>query len=194
MKDLEVACILDRWYNLSLESTLQEIGFEHVDIKFISPVGKTNDIAAGSLPPADHEWAAQHVSVWRACASGDTPMLVFQEDVLFLPGCSNVLSATKALVAAVKAQTTGDDAQILLLGGTASGNETPSQVVTEGALVSARAVSQAAAYVLWPRAARMLLQSLPIDVPMPAFVSKHVADSGMMAFLATPALIEAAPG
>lgn len=185
---LKVACILERYYNLSLESTLQEFGFEDEDVSFIKPVGQT-DAVADTLTGAEYEWAAQHVCVWRTCEAGQSPMLVFQEDVRFSPVCSDVLAATKALVAA--AEETGAT-RLLFLG--AAVPDVPPQFADLGSsgctAVPARGVSQTTAYVIWPTVARQLLELLPLSVPVTAFMSKLVEEHRVSAMMASPALIQ----
>mgnify|MGYP007078096385 CR=1 FL=1 len=186
---LHVACILERYYNLTLEATLQEYGFEGEDVNFIQHAGKTDDVS-GILTGAEYEWAAQHISAWRACAANQAPMLIFQEDVCFSPACTDVLQATKKM--ASSAEQIGEDARVLFLG--AAVPAVPSQAADLGAgggeVMPARAVTQATAYVMWPEAARQLLELMPLDVSVTSFMSKHVEGRRISALMTSPAVIQ----
>lgn len=182
---LKIACLLERYYNFSLESTLQDIGFADENVNFVKPVSPSDDVVTGTLNAADYEWAAQHASVWRACAAGDSAMLIFQENVTFSASCSNVLEATKALVTLAAEQTDGD-ARVLML----SGNGAVPGQSSSYELSRLHSVSHAIAYVLWPKAASSLVDSLPLDGSLTAFIGRHVEDGGIVAVLASPPLAE----
>ena len=180
---LAVACILTRYYSLSLEATLQATGFDDDDVNFISPVDPTSDVVLSALPADVRAWAAQHVSVWRRCAEGEAPVLIFQDDVTF--ASDNVLEATRALVAAVDART-----HSLVFLGAAMPDDDPTPRATSGihSLMPVQSASPSAAYVLWPTAARTLLASLPIDASVSAFLGKFIKERKLGAFMALPAL------
>lgn len=184
---LAVACLLTRWYNLSLEATLQASGFDDDNVAFVNGNNDaTSDIVvSGALGPDDQSWAAQHVQMWRKCAASNDPILIFQEDVVF--SSDNVHLATKAL-----AREVGDVPELIIFLGATEPDREPSSAVSSIASacrLPACFASSTAAYVLWPTAARALLNSLPLDVPVPAFLGRHVAARKVAALMAVPALV-----
>ena len=189
---LAVACILGRFYSMTLEATLQATGFEDTNISFINPVDPTEDVVvAHALAPDDRAWAAQHVSAWRQCGASAAPMLIFQDDTAFSSTCSNLLETSNTLVTAVQGGTDLGPTEVMYLGPTAPGNphlksQGAAIVAGEFTLTSVRAASTTAAYVLWPAAAAKLLASLPLDVPVAAFMSKHLAALAISPALAIP--------
>lgn len=66
-------------------------------------------------------------------------------------------------------------------------------VANGSTLVSVSSASQLTAYVLWPATARLLLEALPLDVPVPVFIARHIAERKLISFMASPALTVAAP-
>ena len=61
-------------------------------------------------------------------------------------------------------------------------------------LREAEYIWQTACYVIWPAAARRLLQSLPVDGPVDNFISKHSLHKRVCALVTTPNLAwQAAP-
>ena len=190
-KRLACACILERYYSFALESTLASTGFEDCldELSFIKDVVVTEDVVVASLPAADRAWGAQHVSVWRQCADRNAPILIFQDNVLF--SSDDVFNTTTALVNAVAPLDHRTQALLLLLDA-ADPDEEPSRTIVRapsgGMLTSVRSATQITAYVLWPVAARLLLDALPLDVPVAAFLARHIAERKMLTLTASPAL------
>ena len=176
---------------------MQAFGFEDEDMSFVKQMKHDDEVVLSTLPPDDRAWAAQHVSVWRRCAQSGKPVLIFQDDVTFSSACSNVLDATKTLVAALEETAPGE---LIMQLGFAEADDEPLQTaklmsgVAAGGLTLTpmRSASQVDAYVLWPRAARVLLNSLPLDVPVAAFISKHTVERRVTALMISPALTHGA--
>ena len=191
---LKVACVLERFYSFQLESTLASTGFEDCldELSFIKEVPPTEDAVAHSLTAADRAWGAQHVDVWRRCAESSSPTLVFQDDVAF--ASPNVLSTTEALVAAAEAAGYGSGdvpTAVIVLDAAAAdqaGSGSPLTTADGSTLSSVHSTAQVTAYVLWPRAARVLLDALPLDLPVSAFLGRLIAERKVTALVATPAL------
>ena len=189
---LPVACLLTRWYSLSLEATLQAIGFEDDVVSFINSIEATADVASSALAPDARAWAAQHVQQWRRCAASETPLLIFQEDVVFASDATNVMEATKAMIVQEGMAAASD---LLLFLGAASPDDAPQGLAKElassagGGLVPVCSASPTCAYILWPQAARTLLNSLPLDVPVADYLSRHIAARKVVAMMAVPALV-----
>ena len=169
---LTVACILERHYGFDLEATLEAAGFDEDNVSFVKPVDPAEGVVASALSPADRAWAAQHVDAWRRCEATDVPMLIFQSDVAF--ASSGVLEATKALLASA------DACEVLYLGAAAPFIAELAPAAGH-ALLPAQSATQTAAYVLWPAAARHLLESLPMDAPVLSFLDKRVAGQKLAA-------------
>ena len=197
---MAAACLLTKWYSFQLESTLEAAGFEDCmdELRFVNEMAPTDEVAAHSFGLVDRYWAAQHVSVWRQCAVGTRPTLIFQDDVTF--NSSTVHATTDALVAAANAAGYGVDsasATILVLDAAAAGESGATQPLATApngaALMPAESTTQVSAYVLWPAAAKALLASLPIDAPVSAFLGKKIAERELVAFSCSPPLTAPAP-
>jgi GR25 family glycosyltransferase involved in LPS biosynthesis len=185
---LSVACLLTKYYSFALESTLAATGFEDCmdELSFVKEVTSTEDVVA----PADRAWAAQHASVWSKSAETNSPVLIFQDDVTF--ASSSTYSATEALVTAAEKAGYSREAHVIVVLDAASPDEAsshPSVTAANGStLKPAQSITQLTAYVLWPAAARVLLEALPVDLPVAAFLGKHVAARSLIALVASPAL------
>lgn len=187
---LAVACILEKWYSFQTEATLQASGFEDCmdELQFITdkPVLRdSSEVVASALPAADRAWAGQHVSVWQQCAAAASPMLIFDENCAFTS--SNTFAEVSALVAVCEAGPVANtDAMVMILD-RALPDDNDSAIVLSGAHgVTLRAVQSApaiTAYVLWPAAAKALLQMLPLDLPVSDCLSKHVAERTLIALM-----------
>lgn len=189
---LKVSCLLTRYYNFALEATLDAIGFQDAGVDFVDPnFRSSDDVVVSSLPADVRVAAAQHVSVWRRCGASNQPVLIFEEDVSFSSAC-DVFKAAKAMAATLESgQDPGCPAlkTVMFLGAAEVDPDQPSVEVAGGlALAPMRSASATAAYVLWPAAARLLLESLPLDVPAPAFIGRHVEQRLVLAMMASPAL------
>lgn len=195
---LRCSCLLERWYGFSLESTLIESGFEDCmeELSFVNGDKiATEDLASSALPAAAQAWAAQHVHVWRQCANGTSPILIFQDDVTF--ASTEVYHTTAALVAAAQggeySGSFDDSRSVLIILDAAEPDAEASQLAAAAPngsmLLLARSAAQVTSYVLWPQAARLLLNSLPLDVPVPAFLARHVAARTVEAVMVSPALV-----
>ena len=198
---LAVACILERWYSLSTESTLQAAGFDD-ELTIINAVDPSEDVVASTLPPADRAWAAQHVSVWRKCGLGDVPYLIFQDTTGFKSSV-DVHATIRGLVAAVQevqaqVQAQASDAVCMCLSAAEADHEASESalIISKAAagsftLQPSRSASQDA-YVLWPGAARTLLAALPLNAPVSAVLDDHARKRSICAVVVSPAL--AIPG
>jgi GR25 family glycosyltransferase involved in LPS biosynthesis len=189
---LSVACLLTKYYGFALESKLAATGFEDCmdELSFVKEVTSTEDVVASALAPADRAWAAQHASVWSKSAETNSPVLIFQDDVTF--ASSSTYSATEALVTAAEKAGYSREAHVIVVLDAASPDEAsshPSVTAANGStLKPAQSITQLTAYVLWPAAARVLLEALPVDLPVAAFLGKHVAARSLIALVASPAL------
>jgi hypothetical protein len=194
MSKMNVACLLTSWYSMSLEATLQATGFEDDVVDFINGnVDAKDDEVSSALVDAEaRSWAAQHISQWRRCAKGDAPLLVFQDDVFFASDSTNVFEATKGLV---REGMTG--CKLIAFLGAAAPDEAPSQEMqqllantTANGVAPARSASPTPAYILWPMAARALLDLLPLEVAVPEFLNRQVSEGKVLAIAAVPALVQ----
>ena len=191
---LKVACVLERYYNFQLESTLSSTGFEDCldELSFVKEVKPTDDMVATSVSAADRAWAAQHISVWRQCAESDAPILIFQDDVAF--SSSSVFTSTESLVTAAESATSNDDeraTRILVLDAAVPDGESARLSISAAGgleLMSVQSAPQVTAYVLWPAAARTLLAALPLDGSVSAFLGRQIAERSLGALMASPAL------
>ena len=168
-----VSCILGRSYSMTLEATLEAIGLD--DVQFINPIEPTEGVVATALSADERAWAAQHAESWRQCSASGVPFLIFQDDTAFSSASNSMLHVTQVLATAVRRVSPSGDV-IVHLGGIDS--HEPAVAAAAGfTLMPARTASQASAYLLFPEAAAQLLAALPIDVPISAFLSKHVGQA-----------------
>ena len=118
-------------------------------------------------------------------------MLIFQEDAVF--SSSTVFDTTTALVAAIEEQGLRDE-KLLLLDATAFAHtEPPLLTVAEHQLTAASSLADTgihtAAYVLWPATARLLLESIPLDAPVSAFLGKQALARNVLVLAPSPGLV-----
>ena len=186
-RSVNIACILGRYYSMTLEATLQATGLDTDN--FINPVDPAEDVVSATLPADDRAWAAQHVTAWRQCSASGTPTLIFQDDTAFSNATSDVLQVTKACAAAIdRLKAAGSEhirsGELMYLGGSDTSHGNACVDVQGFTLSTVRTASRLSAYVLWPAAAAKLLAVLPLDMPVAAFLSTHIEQ----ALAITPAL------
>lgn len=141
--------------------------------------------------------AASHAALWQRCAASDAPLLVLEDDLVF--ETPHAVAHTQRLVRAIEAVLAPDERRLLLyLGAEAQPRE--ASMRGRQALGAARAANvphsleevqwawQTHAYVIWPAAARLLLEGLPIDAPADVFLSRHFYERRLCALVARPPL------
>jgi len=153
-----------------------------------------------SLTPGERGCAMSHAVLWARCAAqGDAgvPMLVVEDDVQFREGAGEAVTELVKHLETVNPVPSQRLMMLYLTGDVAAWRDKKSQSV-EGEydvkLREAEYIWQTACYVIWPAAARRLLQSLPVDGPVDNFISKHSLHKRVCALVTTPNLAwQAAP-
>lgn len=146
--------------------------------------------------------AASHLALWRRCIERNGPLLVLEDDLIFSPPAGqSVGSVVRALVAAIDNGLAAAERSLLLyLGADAFVREGAPSLRGQQASWAARASNvplslkearwawQTHAYVIWPAAARVLLDGLPIDAPVDVYLSRHFHERRLCGLVCEPEL------
>eukprot|EP00929_Paragymnodinium_shiwhaense_P102629 TRINITY_DN65836_c0_g1_i1.p1 TRINITY_DN65836_c0_g1~~TRINITY_DN65836_c0_g1_i1.p1 ORF type:complete len:375 (+),score=61.61 TRINITY_DN65836_c0_g1_i1:289-1413(+) len=139
-----------------------------------------NDYCQVKLTPGERGCVSSHIRAWQQFLSQEPdesqPLLVFEDDVV--PD-ENSIATIRSAVRVLRDEPPG----VLYLGwGHWVDWKGFVTAVTDDAAVDAYRILQAEypctthAYVIWPRAARLMLQRLPVDCPMDHFMAKACSD------------------
>jgi GR25 family glycosyltransferase involved in LPS biosynthesis len=148
--------------------------------------------------------AASHLALWRRCVERNGPLLVLEDDLDFADsseGAPTVGDAARALVATLGAALEPSERTLLLyLGADAYLRDGAPSLRGQQASWAARGANvpvalkeskwawQTHAYVIWPAAARVLLQGLPIDAPVDVYLSRHFHERKICGLVCEPEL------
>lgn len=140
--------------------------------------------AAVAMTPSERGCAASHAALWRHCAAlpvDGPPLLVLEDDLLMCDGLGPLLGALIELVEA-RHSSHGRSVLLYLSGSVPSWKEgwveTGRRTEAGEAIVLREAdyIWQTSSYLVWPAAARLLLERLPCDAPADNFLSRHIHD------------------
>jgi len=139
--------------------------------------------------------AASHIALWHHCSwlpDDGPPLLVLEDDLAFTPGFGALVQKLVATVEA-KIPVTSRQTLLYLSGEVASWRDVPAVSTdlkdAEGGTVSLREaeyVWQTGSYLIWPTAAKHLIESLPVDAPVDKYLSKHVHKRELRALVCWP--------
>lgn len=153
-----------------------------------------------SLTPGERGCAMSHAVLWARCAAqGDAgaPLLVVEDDVQFRQGAGEAVAELVKHLEKTNPVPSQRLMMLYLTGDVAAWRDKKSQSVDgeyDVKLREAEYIWQTACYVIWPAAARRLLQSLPVDGPVDNFISKHALHKRVCALVTQPNLAwQAAP-
>jgi GR25 family glycosyltransferase involved in LPS biosynthesis len=156
--------------------------------------------SALAMSSGERGCAASHAAAWARCVASGSPLLVMEDDVKFADGI-DVGDTVRALVAAIEVGLAAHERTLLLyLGADAYIREGAPSLRGKQAIWAARGASdtitlkeaewawQTHAYVVWPAAARMLLDSRPIDAPVDVWFSRFFYERRLVGLVAQPML------
>ena len=132
------------------------------------------------MSPGERGCCASHLKAWRQCAKSGKPLLVLEDDAVILPTFTSTL--TQALKELPK------NAGALWL--TSKDRGTRKRVGK--VLMEPHYLWTTVGYIIWPAAARALIELLPMDMPVDNFMAWHVKHHAVKAFSASPALVRQA--
>lgn len=143
--------------------------------------------------PGERGNADAHVALWKQCANatGDAPLLILEDDVLL---CDRFGAMTDVLIGLVeKLQTEpAERSTLLYLSGHPELAEqwVPTGIIDpngrEVILREAAYVWGTEGYVIWPQAARRLLENLPLTCPVDIFLGRHLYQHKLRALVCQP--------
>eukprot|EP00316_Scyphosphaera_apsteinii_P001657 CAMPEP_0119303900 /NCGR_PEP_ID=MMETSP1333-20130426/5255_1 /TAXON_ID=418940 /ORGANISM="Scyphosphaera apsteinii, Strain RCC1455" /LENGTH=295 /DNA_ID=CAMNT_0007306679 /DNA_START=175 /DNA_END=1059 /DNA_ORIENTATION=- len=149
-------------------------------------------IRRSAMYPDERSCAASHVALWQRCSKGTDPLLILEDDALLCPDFGRVVqhlidvveSVTQSGTRSVVLYLSAERAEFLehWLSTKLKAPPTGEPLI----LREAQLIDQSSAYVLWPDAARRLLESLPVNVPIHTFISRHVTQLNVRALLCWP--------
>lgn len=125
--------------------------------------------------------AHSHIRAWRQCVACHQPLLILEDDA----------SATRGWVKktfdAVSAVPRERPADLLYLGYSQAAPWR--RMLAESGLAEAEYVWTTVAYIVWPRAAQLLLSKLPVNQPVDNWLAQLCADGELVAYCILPELI-----
>lgn len=125
--------------------------------------------------------AHSHIRAWHRCAALGQPLLILEDDACPKPGWQ------KQLLDAVRVLPRERPADLLYLG--YSRAAAWRRLIAESSLAEAEYVWTTVAYVVWPKAARLLLSKLPVDQPVDNWLAQLCADRKLVAYCILPKVI-----
>lgn len=132
------------------------------------------------MSPGERGCCASHVKAWRLAAAKRRPLVVLEDDAVALP------SFTKILATALEEAPKGTGMVFL----SSKDRGTPKRVGK--VLMSPEYVWTTVGYVIWPSAARKLLDMLPMDQPVDNFLAWHIKQGDVTAYSVRPAAVRQA--
>jgi len=132
------------------------------------------------MSPGERGCCASHLKAWRLAAKGTKPLLVLEDDAVVLH--TFTASVSKAVAEAPKG--TG----MIWLSSKDRGYPKPFGEV----LMSPYFVWTTVGYLIWPATARMLLEMMPMDMPVDNFLAWHIKEGRIKAYSMRPAAVRQA--
>jgi len=134
--------------------------------------------------------AMSHAMLWERVAAREDdkmPLLVLEDDVLL--SAETATLADHAVAQLEQSYQPADRAILLYLGAHVAAWRNEQRIVTSTIeLLGAEWLWQTHAYIIWPVAAKRLLQNLPIDMPVDNFLSRNVLERHVIAYVCRPEL------
>jgi len=127
------------------------------------------------MSPGERGCCSSHIEAWKLAAKGRKPLLVIEDDAVVMHSFSSSLS--KAVEEAPKG--TG----AIWLSSKDRGYPKPAGEV----LMQPSFVWTTVGYLIWPHAAKTLLEMLPVDMPVDNFMAYHIQQGAIKAFSMKPA-------
>ena len=143
------------------------------------------------LSDGERGCAASHVMLWAVTAErrdDDLPTLILEDDVVL---CEHFKSRCSSIVTDINLTIPPSERFLLVYvgGEVAAWRADDAFARVDGTLLrEAEYVWQTSSYLIYPAAARWLMQQLPVDCPVDNFLSKQFLAGGMRALIAVPAL------
>ena len=136
-----------------------------------------------------------HIALWKRCVADEKPLLILEDGLLLVQKIAKVVAH---LVATVERTVAADERTLVLyLGGDLDADAfsehwLPTDLSQpDGQRVLLREVSRvhgSHAYVIWPLAARRLLASLPLTVPVDVLIARNIFQDRVRALICQPVL------
>lgn len=132
------------------------------------------------MSPGERGCCGSHIAAWRIAAKGRKPLLVIEDDAVALSTFTTSLA--KALAEAPR----GTGAIWL----SSKDRGWPKQVGE--VLMEPSFVWTTVGYLIWPHAAKTLLDMLPLDMPVDNFMAYHIQQGTIKAYSVKPAALRQA--
>ena len=123
---------------------------------------------------------ASHLKAWRQCVKSGKPLLVLEDDAVILPTFTSTL--TEALKELPK------DTGALWL----TSKDRGSRKRLGKVIMQPHYLWTTVGYIIWPKAAKALIELLPMDMPVDNFMAWHVKQQLVKAFSVSPAVVRQA--
>jgi len=132
------------------------------------------------MSPGERGCCGSHIKAWRLAAKSTKPLLVLEDDAVALP------AFTSSLEQAVREAPRGTG--MVFLSSKDRGWTKPAGKV----LMKPSFVWTTVGYLIWPAAARQLLNMLPVDMPVDNFLAWHIREGTIQAYSLKPAAVRQA--
>jgi len=155
--------------------------------------------ALHNMSKGERGCSGSHIALWKQCLRRNDPskpMLILEDDaVLWERSGVQFPELTQRLIAGVEqCWDVENDPVMLYIGCEVVQWRDSRRVVIEGPpqlrLREAEYLWQTSSYIIWPAAARVLLEHLPIDCPTDCYISKLVLEGKVTAVVGSPCLVE----
>jgi glycosyl transferase family 25 len=132
------------------------------------------------MSPGERGCCASHIKAWQICADQNKPLVVLEDDAVVFKNFSEVVSRAVA-------ECPKDTGAIWL-----SSKDRGSPKKVGKVLQKPYFVWTTVGYVIWPKAAKALLNMKPLDAPVDNFMAVKIMDEEISAFSVRPAVVRQA--
>lgn len=132
------------------------------------------------MSPGERGCCASHIKAWQICASQHKPLVVLEDDAVIFKNFSQT-------VARAMAECPKDTGAIWL-----SCKDRGWAKRVSKTLMKPYFVWTTVGYVIWPHAAKKLLNMRPLDAPVDNFMAVKILDEEISAFTVRPAVVRQA--
>merc|ERR1712176_1464707 len=132
------------------------------------------------MSPGERGCCASHLKAWRICAKSRKPLIVLEDDAVVLP------AFTKALQQALH-EAPSDIGALWITSKDRGTRKRAGKVLMEP-----NYVWTTVGYVIWPEAAKSLINLLPMDMPVDNFMAWHIKEAAVKAYSVSPAAVRQA--
>lgn len=142
--------------------------------------------------------AASHAALWRRCAAmaiDSPPLLILEDDLCYCEHFGELVADLIGVAEQAMPAASSRSALLYLSGMVCSWKEEwlptglsigPEKHDEPIVLREADYVWQTSSYLLWPAAARLLVESMPVDAPADNFLSRHIHAGRLRALVCWP--------